>query len=462
MKQRTIKNQVSISGIGIHSGVHTNVKLLPSKENSGIMFVRTDLKENNIIHAHINNLHSTKRSTDLKYKNAQVRTVEHLLAAISGFQIDNIIIEIDNIEIPILDGSAKIFTQIIEQAGIQELEEEKDYYEIKRKISLFDESTGTKIIAFPSNKFEINVDIDYNSKILGKQNATLNNISEFQNKISSSRTFCFLHELETLIDNNLIKGGNINNAIVIVEEEINDEKLNKLRTIFNKKDIRVSKSGILNNLSLRFKNEPARHKLLDVIGDLTLLGKPIKGKIVAYKPGHKNNTKFAKYLNEIMTKDLKNSAPKLDFNKPPLYNKEKIKTILPHRDPFLFIDEIRDIGEDFIIGVKHVKSEEEYFKGHFPSEPVMPGVLQLETMAQAGGVLILNTVKNPEDYLTFFMKIDNAKFKQKVIPGDTLIFHLQLISPIRRGLCHMHGKGFVNNKIVVEADLLAQISPKNK
>lgn len=462
MKQRTIKNQVSISGIGIHSGVHTNVKLLPSKENSGIMFVRTDLKENNIIHAHINNLHSTKRSTDLKYKNAQVRTVEHLLAAISGFQIDNIIIEIDNIEIPILDGSAKIFTQIIEQAGIQELEEEKDYYEIKRKISLFDESTGTKIIAFPSNKFEINVDIDYNSKILGKQNATLNNISEFQNKISSSRTFCFLHELETLIDNNLIKGGNINNAIVIVEEEINDDKLNKLRTIFNKKDIRVSKSGILNNLSLRFKNEPARHKLLDVIGDLTLLGKPIKGKIVAYKPGHKNNTKFAKYLNEIMTKDLKNSAPKLDFNKPPIYNKEKIKTILPHRDPFLFIDEIRDIGEDFIIGVKHVKSEEEYFKGHFPSEPVMPGVLQLETMAQAGGVLILNTVKNPEDYLTFFMKIDNAKFKQKVIPGDTLIFHLQLISPIRRGLCHMHGKGFVNNKIVVEADLLAQISPKNK
>tara|TARA_Y100000589_G_scaffold111414_2_gene105880 strand:+ start:6320 stop:7708 length:1389 start_codon:yes stop_codon:yes gene_type:complete len=462
MKQRTIKNQVSISGIGIHSGVHTNVKLLPSKENSGIMFVRTDLKENNIIHAHINNLHSTKRSTDLKYKNALVRTVEHLLAAISGFQIDNIIIEIDNIEIPILDGSAKMFTQIIEQAGIQELEEEKDYYEIKRKISLFDESTGTKIIAFPSNNFEINVDIDYNSKVLGKQNATLNNISEFQNKISSSRTFCFLHELETLIDNNLIKGGNINNAIVIVEEEINDDKLNKLRTIFNKKDIRVSKSGILNNLSLRFKNEPARHKLLDVIGDLTLLGKPIKGKIVAYKPGHKNNTKFAKYLNEIMTKDLKNSAPKLDFNKPPLYNKEKIKTILPHRDPFLFIDEIRDIGEDFIIGVKHVKSEEEYFKGHFPSEPVMPGVLQLETMAQAGGVLILNTVKNPEDYLTFFMKIDNAKFKQKVIPGDTLIFHLQLISPIRRGLCHMHGKGFVNNKIVVEADLLAQISPKNK
>jgi len=426
MKQRTIKNQVSISGIGIHSGVHTNVKLLPSKANSGIMFIRTDLKESNIIHAHINNLYSTKRSTDLKYKNAQVSTVEHLLAAISGFQIDNIRIEIDNIEIPILDGSAKIFTQIIEQAGIQELEEEKDYYEIKRKISLFDESTGTKIVAFPSNKFEINVDIDYNSKILGKQNATLNNISDFQHQISSSRTFCFLHELETLIDNNLIKGGNINNAIVIVEEEINDDKLNKLRTIFNKKDISVSKSGILNNLSLRFKNEPARHKLLDVIGDLTLLGKPIKGKIVAYKPGHKNNTKFAKYLNEIMNKDLKNSAPKLDFNKLPLYNKEKIKTILPHRDPFLFIDEIRDIGEDFIIGVKHVKSEEEYFKGHFPSEPVMPGVLQLETMAQAGGVLILNTVKNPEDYLTFFMKIDNAKFKQKVIPGDTLIFHLQL------------------------------------
>ena len=278
--------------------------------------------------------------------------------------------------------------------------------------------------------------------------------------VASSRTFCFLHELEILLANNLIKGGDVNNAIVIVEEEVTKEKLHTLATAFNKSDIRVTEAGVLNNVKLRHKNEPARHKLLDVIGDLALVGKPIKGKITAYKPGHKNNTAFAKQLKKIMEENITKIAPKINFDETPLYSRAQIKTILPHRDPFLFIDEIRELGEDYIVGIKFVDSNEEYFKGHFPGEPVMPGVLQLETMAQAGGVLLLSTVENPEDYLTFFMKIDNAKFKKKVVPGDTIVFRLNLISPIRRGLCHMHGKGFVEGDIVVEADLLAQIVPK--
>ena len=312
----------------------------------------------------------------------------------------------------------------------------------------------------PADEYQVNVEIDYKSETLGIQTASMNNIKEFKTNISSSRTFCFLHELEFLIDNNLVKGGDINNAIVFVENDITEKKLNKLKIAFKKEDIQVSEGGILNNLNLRYKNEPARHKLLDIVGDLSLIGMPIKGKITAYKPGHKNNIKFAKKIQKLIIEDMNKQAPEINFNEKPLYNKEKIKTILPHRDPFLFIDEIREIGEDYIIGTKFVKPEEDYFRGHFPTEPVMPGVLQLETMAQAGGVMVLNTVEDPENYLTFFMKIDNAKFKKKVVPGDTIIFRLNLISPIRRGLCHMHGKGFVDGKIVVEADLLAQIAPK--
>ena len=295
-----------------------------------------------------------------------------------------------------------------------------------------------------------------------KQETILEDIKDFENEFSSSRTFCFLHELDELLENNLIKGGDINNAIVIVDKEINEQKLALLAKTFNKENIAVQEKGILNNLELRHPNEPARHKLLDVIGDLTLIGKSLKGHVIAKKPGHTSNIAFAKKIKEIMVQEMRNSAPEIDFNPAPLYDKEKIKTILPHREPFLFIDEIRELGPDYIIGTKFVSKEEDYFKGHFPEEPVMPGVLQLETMAQAGGVLILSTVDNPEDYLTFFMKIENAKFKRKVVPGDTIIFRLNLISPIRRGLCHMHGKGFVDGKVAVEGDLLAQISPKKQ
>ena len=460
MKQRTIKSNISITGFGIHTGVLTNITLIPAKSDSGIRFIRTDLAGNPIIEAIVDNVVSTRRSTDLKKANAEIRTVEHLLAAVSGFSIDNLIIEVDNIEVPILDGSAKVFSKLISQSGVIELNKERKYYEIKRKISLRDNETGTILTAIPSEDYKINVKIDYNSKTLGVQEASLESISDFNNKISSSRTFCFLHELETLVEDNLIKGGDLNNAIVVVEKEITKEKLKKLGKIFNKSDIKVTKRGTLNNLTLRHDNEPARHKLLDVVGDLSLLGRPIKGKISAIKPGHKNNIKFAKYLKNIMLEDMKKTAPEINLNDIPLYDKEKIKTILPHREPFLLIDEIREIGDDYITGVKFVKEDEDYFRGHFPNEPVMPGVLQLETMAQAGGVLILSTVENPENYLTFFMKIDNAKFKKKVIPGNILIFRLNLISPIRRGLCHMHGKGFVNNQIVAEADFLAQIAKK--
>lgn len=461
MKQKTIKDIFKISGFGIHTGVKTNVILKPAKEDNGIVFIRSDIKTKPRIKALVQNVISTERSTNLKQNNAEIRTVEHLLAAIAGSEIDNLDIEVDNIEIPILDGSSKKYSELISKIGIVHQNKEKKVFEIKRRISIVDKDTGTQLIATPADEYQLEVEIDFDSKALQKQKAYLNTIKDFNSEISSSRTFCFFNELETLIEKDLIKGGDLKNAIVIAEKNINKSKLQKLSKLFKKENLSVSDEGILNNLTLRYENEPARHKLLDVIGDLSLLGVAIKGKIHAIKPGHKNNTNFAKYLSTIMNEEMKKTAPIIDFSKKPLFDKEKIKTILPHRKPFLFIDEIREIGEDYIIGVKFVKKEEDYFKGHFPQEPVMPGVLQLETMAQAGGVLILSKEKNPENFLTFFMKIDNAKFKKKVVPGDNLIFRLNLISPIRRGLCHMHGKGFVNGQIVVEADLLAQISPKN-
>jgi len=458
--QKTIRNSVSVSGVGIHTGVTTNMTLKPAEANTGIRFIRIDLLDKTVIKADVDNVFSTERSTGLKNEKAEINTVEHILAAVVGFEIDNLIIEVDNIEIPILDGSSKKFTELIKQTGTTELNVKRDFFEIKRKITFADKKSGTVLIATPADEYSMEVEINYNSEILGIQKAAISSIKEFNSEITSSRTFCFLHELEILLANNLIKGGDVNNAIVIAEEEITEEKLNKLATAFNKSDIKVGEGGVLNNLKLRHENEPARHKLLDVIGDLALVGKPIKGKITAYKPGHKSNTEFAKQLKKIMKENMSKIAPKINFDEAPLYDRVKIKTILPHREPFLFIDEIRELGEDYIIGIKFVSADEDYFKGHFPEEPVMPGVLQLETMAQVGGVLILSTVENPENYLTFFMKIDNAKFKKKVVPRDTIIFRLNLISPIRRGLCHMHGKGFVNGEIVVEGDLLAQIMPK--
>ncbi|MBT6815260.1 MAG: bifunctional UDP-3-O-[3-hydroxymyristoyl] N-acetylglucosamine deacetylase/3-hydroxyacyl-ACP dehydratase [Flavobacteriales bacterium] len=458
-KQKTIKKSIQFSGKGIHTGSFTNMTLLPAQENKGIVFIRTD-KNDFEIKADIDFVVSTDRSTNLAIKDIHVKTVEHILSAVSGNNIDNLIIEIDNEEIPILDGSAKEFSEKISAVGLVEQNSYKKTYKINKEIRYFDKETGSEIIAMPSENFQLDVTIDYNSKTLGVQNSTLNNISDFSKEIASSRTFCFLHELEQLLDKNLIKGGDINNAIVVVENDINNSNISNLAKQFGKDTIKVSEEGVLDNLELRYKNEASRHKLLDVIGDLSLVGFSIKGKITAKKPGHTHNTSFAKKLKDIIIKDMKTTSPIVNFDEKPIYNKEEIKEILPHRDPFLFIDEVRDLGDDFIVGIKFVKKEEDYFKGHFPGSPVMPGVLQLETMAQVGGVLILSTVEDPQNYLTYFMKIDNAKFKQKVIPGDIIIFRLELISPIRRGLCHMHGTGFVDGKIVVEADLLAKIAHK--
>ena len=461
MNQKTITNQCSISGYGIHTGKKVNLELYPAKENTGIVFQRIDLKDKPTVRALFKNVASTNRSTNIKDKNAEVQTIEHLMAAIFSLGIDNLLIKIDNIEVPILDGSSKKFTEILRNSSIKEQSSLKKSIKITKKhVIKIDENESYYQIE-PSEKFSVEVKLDYDARFLKNQIAVLEDINKFEDQISSARTFSFLNEVDYLIKNNLIKGGNLDNSVIIVNENANEDVKKYLIDKFGKENLSFEIGKLLNKKKLRFDNEPARHKLLDFIGDLSLIGSNIKGKITCFKPGHKSNYEFVKKLDKIMSEENRKIAPKIDFSEKPYYDINEIKNILPHREPFIFIDEIRDLGEDFIVGVKYVKEDEDYFRGHFPAEPVMPGVLQLETMAQAGGVLILTTVENPQDYLTFFMKIDNAKFKKKVTPGDTIIFRLNLISPIRRGLCHMHGKGFVNGEIVVEADLLAQIAKKN-
>ena len=461
MNQKTITNQCSISGYGIHTGKKVNLKLYPAKENTGIIFQRIDLKDKPTVKAIFKNVASTNRSTNIKDKNAEVQTIEHLMAAIFTLGIDNLLIKIDNVEVPIIDGSSKKFTEILRNSSIKEQSSIKKSIRITKKhVIKIDENESYYQIE-PSENFSIEVKLDYDARFLKNQIAVLEDINKFEDQISSARTFSFLNEVDYLIKNNLIKGGNLDNSVIIVNENANEDVKKYLIDKFGKENLSFEIGKLLNKKKLRFDNEPARHKLLDFIGDLSLIGSNIQGKITCFKPGHKSNYEFVKKLDKIMSEENRKIAPKIDFSEKPYYDINDIKKILPHREPFIFIDEIRGLGEDFIIGVKYVKEDEDYFRGHFPAEPVMPGVLQLETMAQAGGVLILTTVENPQDYLTFFMKIDNAKFKKKVIPGDTIIFRLNLISPIRRGLCHMHGKGFVNDEIVVEADLLAQIAKKN-
>ena len=461
MNQKTIKNQCSISGYGIHTGKKVNLELYPAKENTGIVFQRIDLKDKPTVRALFKNVASTNRSTNIKDKNAEVQTIEHLMAAIFTLGIDNLLIKIDNVEVPILDGSSKKFTEILRNSSIKEQSSIKKSFKITKKhVIKIDENESYYQIE-PSENFSVEVKLDYDVRFLKNQIAVLEDINKFEDQISSARTFSFLNEVDYLIKNNLIKGGNLDNSVIIVNENANEDVKKYLIDKFGKENLSFEIGKLLNKKKLRFDNEPARHKLLDFIGDLSLIGSNIQGKITCFKPGHKSNYEFVKKLDKIMSEENRKIAPKIDFSEKPYYDINDIKNILPHREPFIFIDEIRDLGEDFIVGVKYVKEDEDYFRGHFPAEPVMPGVLQLETMAQAGGVLILTTVENPQDYLTFFMKIDNAKFKKKVIPGDTIIFRLNLISPIRRGLCHMHGKGFVNGEIVVEADLLAQIAKKN-
>jgi len=459
-KQKTIKNEVTLSGVGLHTGNKVTLTFKPAPINHGYVFVRKDLEGEPVIEASAEYVINTQRGTNLEKHGVFVNTSEHVLAAVVALEIDNIIIEINAPEPPIMDGSSKHFVEALEKAEIEEQDEDRDEFIVKEIISYKDDETGSEIILMPCDNYQITAMVDFGTKVLGTQNATMNALSEFKTEIANARTFSFLHELETLLDNNLIKGGDLNNAIVYVDKEISNETMAKLKKAFNKEKLSVKPNGILDNLTLRWANEAARHKLLDVIGDLALVGTRIRGKVIANKPGHLVNTVFAKKLQKIIKQEKRNCVPKFDLNMPPLMDIHKIMSILPHRPPFLLIDRILELSDRHVVGMKNVTMNESFFVGHFPGAPVMPGVLQVEAMAQCGGVLVLSTVPDPENYLTYFMKMDNVKFKQKVLPGDTLIFSAELISPIRRGICHMQSYGYANGKLVVEAVLMAQIARK--
>jgi len=459
-KQQTIKREVSLSGVGLHTGNTVSMTFKPAPIDHGFAFARVDLEGEPVIAAIAEYVVNTQRGTNLEKNGVQIQTSEHVLAAAVGLGIDNLLIEIDASEPPIMDGSSKFFIEALEKAGVVEQEADIKEYIVKDIISYRDEVTGSEIILMPSDKYEITTMVDFGTKILGTQNATLQNIDDFKEEIAAARTFSFLHEIEMLLENDLIKGGDLNNAIVYVDKELSDATMNRLKKAFKKEDIAVQSNGILDNLNLHWANEAARHKLLDVIGDLALTGIRIRGKVIANKPGHLVNTQFAKKLSKIIKMEKRNNVPQIDLNQPPLMDIHQIMDILPHRPPFLLIDRIIELSDKHVIGMKNVTMNENFFVGHFPGAPVMPGVLQVEAMAQCGGVLVLSTVPDPENYLTYFMKMDNVKFKQKVLPGDTLIFKCELISPIRRGICHMQAYGYANGKLVVEAELMAQIAKK--
>jgi len=458
MKQTTIKKAVSMKGVGLHTGKEVEMTFHPAPENHGYKFKRIDLENEPIIAADVNRVSSTNRGTTIKNGEAEISTVEHTLSALTGLQIDNVLIEINGPEAPIMDGSAAEFVKKISEAGIEELEAERDYLEIDEPLSYKDEATGTELLALPADDFQITTMIDFNSPVLGHQYASLDSMADYKNEIAPSRTFVFLHELEKLLDQNLIKGGDLDNAVVIVDRVMNQEELADLAKRLGKEEVKVVKEGVLNTTDLHFENEPARHKLLDVIGDLALVGKPIKGKIITTKPGHTANIEFAKILKQklVEKRKLKNK-PKYDPTKEPVYDVVEIAKRLPHRYPFLLIDKITELSESHVVGIKNVTFNEQFFQGHFPNNPVMPGVLQIEAMAQTGGILALSTVPDPENWDTYFLKIDNVKFKYKVVPGDTIIFKMELLNPIRRGICHMQGIAYVGNRIVSEGELTAQI-----
>lgn len=457
VKQTTIAKEISLTGVGLHTGQDVKMTFKPAPINNGITFVRVDLEGQPIIEADANYVVNTQRGTNLEKKGVKIQTPEHVLAAVIGCDIDNIVIELNASELPIMDGSSKFFVEAIESVGVVEQEAERKIYEVKEVISYSDEATGSEITVIPHDDYCVTAMVDFGTKVLGTQNATMRNICDFKTEIADSRTFSFLHELEALLNHGLIKGGDLNNAIVYVDKEISPETMENLKKAFNKDHISVKPNGILDNLNLHYPNEAARHKLLDVIGDLALIGTRIKGKVIANKPGHFVNTQFAKKMSKLIKIEERNQVPKYDINQPPLMDVNEIMKRLPHRPPFLLVDKILELSDSHVVGLKNVTMNEPFFVGHFPGAPVMPGVLQIEAMAQAGGVLVLSTVPDPENYLTYFMKIDNVKFKQQVVPGDTLIFKLELLSPIRRGICHMQAYAYANGKLVTEAELMAQI-----
>ena len=464
INQQTITRPISVAGKGLHTGEEVILTFKPAPENHGYIFKRVDLENQPLVHACLDNVVDTSRGTTIEENGVRVCTIEHTLAALAGLEIDNILIELNSSETPILDGSSIRFVDALLAAGIVEQKAPKKFIELASNFEYYDEERNVEILAMPSDKLRITTMIDYNTNVLGTQFATLNDISHFKDEIANCRTFVFLHELEYLLENNLIKGGDLNNAIVFVNRIISQEELDHLAVVFDKPKVTVLKEGILNNLELNFPNEPARHKLLDIVGDLALLGGTLKAHIIAKRPGHYSNVSFAKKIAALVDTKSKKKTQKevFDLTKPPLFDINQIKKILPHRPPFLLIDKILEMSENGIIGLKNVTMNESFFVGHFPDEPLMPGVLQIEAMAQCGGIFALQTVPDPENYLTLFLKIERARFKHKVVPGDTLIFKIELTAPIRRGICQMIGYAYVNNQIVMEAELLAQLVKKDK
>ena len=462
--QHTLKSEFVIDGVGLHSGIRSVMTVRPAAAGHGYKFQRTDLPNEPIIKADVDFVVDTARGTTLEQNGARVATVENILAALVGMEVDNALIQLTAEEIPIMDGSAIAFVNAIERVGIVEQDAKKIYFSIDTNIAFTDDEKNVEMVVTPSPEYKVTTMIDFNSNVLGTQHAYLKGLKSFKKEIAPCRTFCFLHEIEYLHNNNLIKGGDLDNAIVVVDRILKEEELQKLATMFNKPNIEVKQEGILNNLKLHYSNEPARHKLLDIIGDLALIGYPIKANVIAYRPGHKTNVAFAKKIKEYIKRNKSMlDVPVYNPNEPPIYDVNYISKLLPHRYPFLLVDKIIELSDNHIVGIKNVTFNEPMFTGHFPDNPIFPGVLQLEALAQTGGVLVLNNQGGPEKkFDTYFLKIDNARFKQKVVPGDTLIMKMELTHPIRRGICEMKGTAYVGNKLVCEADLMAQIVPREK
>ncbi len=460
MKQITLSAPFTVNGKGLHTGKVITAEFLPAPVNHGYKFQRTDIEGEPIVDALAENVQSTTRGTVIAKGDVSVSTIEHAMAALYAAGIDNCLVKIDGPEMPILDGSAKEFCDKIAEVGTEEQHADKDFYIVKQKIEVRDPETGAAIVVLPDNDFSVDVMVNFDSPVLSNQFATLDRIEDFPAEIASSRTFVFVREIEPLVKNNLIKGGDLENAVVIYDSPMEQSELDRLADLMGVPRKNVSEFGFIQERPLVADNEPARHKLMDVMGDLALIGRPLKGKVLATRPGHSINTTFAKKIRkEIKRQDVQ--APVYNPNKEPLMDNNRIRELLPHRYPMLLIDKVIEMGENYIVGVKNITANEPFFPGHFPQEPVLPGVLQIEAMAQTGGLLVLSTVDEPERYSTYFMKIDNVKFRHKVVPGDTLIFHISFMTELRRGCAVMKGYAFVGEKIVSECEFMAQII-KNK